>query len=371
MEFIESLHRPANTRLKSCVHVCRFIKNEKYNKKTFREEFFLYILKELNISYLKNLTLDTYGITSYESIEELSNFFKLKRRKEQIQYLEKFNLAKKDKNSTETKVFSLFKTIGYYISLSKIFKLIDNQYSLTKLGIELASYPSQSDFTKLSSRQKLFFFDRIIENDSLFILPLIFWNIILIKYPKIVTGHGEKAKFEDSIKFISEALSHKKFAYKSISWNNYIVVRNKWLEDIDCVGSNGNIKPSFKSKILVCEEAKAYYEQIEKQTKQFVKTYAKPKEKYIENLKTINNIYKKLVREQDRKNYAFINLYDIAEDAKFSYNKMQEFLDYLTQDKENWQKIKLNNVIGAADSRKRFYIRRKPVLNIKILKDLK
>lgn len=325
----------------------------------------------MNTSYINNLTSDTYGITSYESIEKLYDFFKLKKYKEQIQYLQKFNLAKKDKNALETKVFSLFKTIGYYIRLAEIFGLIDKEYKLTELGLKLVSYPSQNDFTKLTLKQKQFFFDRIIEEDILFILPLIFWHIILIKHPKIISGHGEKAKFEDSIKFISDALSHKKFVYTSVSWNNYIVVRNQWLVDIDCIGLNGNIKPSFKLKIFNIEEVKNYYEQIENQAKQFIKLNAKPKEKYKENLQIINKIYKNLVKQQDRKNYAFINLYDIAKEAKFSYNKMQEFLNYLIEDRENWKKVKLNNVIGGADSRKRFYIRRKPILNIKILEDLK
>ncbi|WP_345992679.1 hypothetical protein [Sulfurimonas sp. HSL-1716] len=346
------------------------MKNEKYDKQTFRAEFFLYILNELNHSYENNLTKDTFGITSKESLGVINNLFQNKTKKEKISFLTTFNLAKKDKTDEEKKIFSLFKTVGYYIKLSAIFDLIYKD-SLTDLGLELASYPSKKDFTNLSSKQKSFFFNRIIEKDLLFILPLIFWRTILIKHPKIVSGYGDKAKYENSIKFISEALSHKKFVYTAISWNNYIVVRNQWLKDIDCIGSNGNIKPSFKLKLLDTEESKNYYNQVALQAKQYIKTKVTPLEKYLESLKTINKTYKQLVKEQDRKNYAFINLYDIAQEAKFSYNKMQDFLNHLVLDKENWQRVKLNNVIGGADSRKRFFIRRKPILNIKILEDLK
>lgn len=62
-QFIESLHRPANTRLKTCKHVCNFIKSKSPSKNEFRIQFFFYILNELFYAYAQGTTEDHYGMT--------------------------------------------------------------------------------------------------------------------------------------------------------------------------------------------------------------------------------------------------------------------------------------------------------------------
>lgn len=73
-----------------------------------------------------------------------------------------------------------------------------------------------------------------------------------------------------------------------------------------------------------------------------------------------NNI-KKGLHDQD-----FVNLYDIKKDFHMSFANFEKMLnDYYEYERKN-QLILFSNTVTSIDKRKRFYIRNKPVIKIKI-----
>lgn len=370
-KIISSLHRPANTRLKTCTFVCKFIKNNDVEKSAFRNEFLLDFLIKL-YKYYNNIDEEQiYGLPSKKTVYIVNNKLENLTKKDKLLLLKNFELSKRNKEEDDQRLFSFIKTIGYYISLSETLSLIDKDFNLTEDGKYLSEIISK-DFIKLSQKEKYFFFEKIIMRDTLFILPLIYWKSIVKKYSSLAKGRGERAKYANEAKeFIIEMSSSKNFFYKLRSWDNYIIVRNRWLTDIGCISESGNIKPSYQKIIDTNAQVVHEIENIQNSVKDFLKNKARPKEQYVKNLDLVYNAYKFLIKKYDKKNYAFINLHDLAKELNFSYNKMQIFLNFLVEDKKNWRNVHFNNLIGAADSRKRFAVGNKKVLNIKIVERFK
>ena len=62
----------------------------------------------------------------------------------------------------------------------------------------------------------------------------------------------------------------------------------------------------------------------------------------------------------------FVNLYDIKKDLRMSFENFEKMLnDYYEHERKN-QLILFSNTVTSIDKRKRFYIRNKPVVKIKI-----
>jgi len=68
--FIGSLHRPFNTRLKTCKWVCSFAKT--YRGTNFKNDFFVHIINYLQEFYQKNNSV--YGLPKKETIEVLYQY---------------------------------------------------------------------------------------------------------------------------------------------------------------------------------------------------------------------------------------------------------------------------------------------------------
>ena len=63
----------------------------------------------------------------------------------------------------------------------------------------------------------------------------------------------------------------------------------------------------------------------------------------------------------------FVNLYNICSDMKMNYAKFNAFISEFYESERLKKNIYFINIVSTIDQRKRFYIRKTPVLKIKIL----
>ena len=217
--FIGSLHRPFNTRLKTCKWVCSFAKT--YRGTNFKNDFFVHIINYLQEFYQKNNSV--YGLPKKETIEVLYQYVV---NHQNIQEdLARFGDPQK-KNDTEIdkKLFSNLKAVSYYITLSKNLDLMGPKFLLTEDGLVFASLKSSSKgFMALSSREQLFLTTKIFEKDLIpFLFSLQYYRLKKKYYPSDIEKEETDNLF---LKYLDNLLQIREFKYKQSSWRNYIVVR--------------------------------------------------------------------------------------------------------------------------------------------------
>lgn len=153
---LEGLHRPFNVPLKQLVWVCKFIKtiwkNQRLDCKLSDVSylFFKHHVCELHKRY-KDGEQELEGLIQPKNIELIYaeiNKLGLIEQKELISQV----LNKKRVLDLDKKIYSAYKNTSYYITLAKKLNFIDEKYSLTSEGYELALH--KSNFFKLDSFEK-------------------------------------------------------------------------------------------------------------------------------------------------------------------------------------------------------------------------
>ncbi len=361
--FIGSLHRPFNTRLKTCKWVCSFAKT--YRGANFKNDFFVHIVNYLQEFYQKNDSV--YGLPKKETIEVLYQYVA---NHQNIQEdLARFGDPQK-KNDTEIdkKLFSNLKAVSYYITLSKNLDLIGSKFSLTKDGLVFANLRNSSkSFMSLSSREQLFLTTKIFEND---LIPFLFSLHYYRLKKKYDPSDIEKEETDNLfLKYLDSFLQIREFKYKQSSWRNYITVRESWIEDLDLLSKSYGLKPTYKKLIESNSEWMSAYQIISKIMIEFESNF-KTLSKYHIFKKDLFLAYKRIKKNMIFNNIGYVNLYDIKDELKISFKDFESMLNRLTEDNNNRRKVFFNNIIAAVDHRKRFKVKNSAVLNIRITKAL-
>ena len=362
IKIIKSLHRPFNTRLMTCKWVCRFAKD--YNGFNFKNDFFLYLVKFLYTHYL-NEKNNIYGLPAKDTITVLYEYISSHNNIEDD--IARFNNpSKKNQTEIDKKLFSNLKAALYYITLSKNLGLIGSKNKLTNYGYLLGSMRQSSKrFTILTSKEKLFLFDRILCHDF---VPIIF-GISYYRLKKIYNPTDRELDETDLsfLKLLDDFLEIREFKYKQSSWRNYIKVRESWIEDLEALSqSHYGLKPSYFRRIKSNDNMYNTYLKINDMVLRFEKDSFKTLAKYRDFKINLYKSYMKIKVKKVFRNIGYVNLYDIKKDLNISFGELEIMLNRLTKDEYNRRKVFFNNIISAIDSRKRFKIRNSAVLNIRI-----
>jgi len=368
IKYIKSLHRPYNSRLKTTKWVCEFCNkpNTKYKRLncSFTIQFYLYLINKLYRIYNSNIEFDNYGLPSKSIIFNVNNFFQEYSLKAQVSVVEQCTSS--NQNNTEKiqkQIFSSFKAASYFITFSKnTLNLIDKKNRITELGYELLKIRN-INFLKLSKKEQNFFLREVARNDLFMLMSQVYFNRYEKKYKL-----SKQDKEELFLRFINNQLNFielKEFNYTKVSFDNYMKVRNKWIEELDLVGKNGLIKPSKKKYIFQYVVENNFWE-FENSIMQFEKQELKQVIRYIELKRRFINTYEELLEKKTIKQYKYVNIYDIMKEMKMSFNKMQSFLDFFVKDSKYRYQLHFNNIVHSIDSRKRYLVRNSQVINIMI-----
>ena len=361
--FISSLHRPFNTRLKTCKWVCSYAKG--YQDTNFKNDFFLYIIEKLQYFYQNNDYI--YGLPKKETIDFLHQYISNHPNIKEI-LIEFGNPKKKNETEIDKKLFSNLKAVSYYITLSKNLGLIGSKFMLTEEGLTFANLrDSNKGLMILSSKEQIFLIQKILENDLIPFLFTLFYYRLKKKYnPSDIEIEETNMLF---LNCLDTFLNLREFKYKQSSWRNYIKVRERWIEDLELLSKTYNLKPTYKKLIednLVWIDT---YQEISLKMVEFEKIF-KTLDKYRIFKKNLYTAYKCIKKTMIFSNIDYVNLYDIKNELKISYSELEMMLNRLTEDTNNRRKVFFNNVIAAVDQRKRFKVKNNLVLNIRITKVL-
>lgn len=368
IKFIKSLHRPYNARLKTVKWVCEFCSkpNKKYKKLecSFTIQFYLFLIEKLFRLYNDNKDFDNYGLPSRNNIINVHNVLFGLPINFRIHLIEKcFNTKHNKDEKIYKQIYSSYKSASYFITFTKkVLNFIDKRNNLTDTGNELMKIRNMK-LLKLSTKEQKFFIKEIAKKDLFMIVTLVYFNKFEKKYEL-----SKQEKIDLFLSFLNIFLDNKEFNYTKRSLSNYMIVRNKWIEELDLVGKSGTIKPS---KLIILKNIDKYnvlenyilsLKKIEREKLKKVLVYKKRRTQFIK-------AYKKLLALKTIKEYKYINLYDIKLTMNLSYNKMKYFLERFVKDENYKYKVHFNNIVYSIDSRKRFIIRNSPVLNIMISED--
>ena len=355
LHYIPSLHRPFNQQLKTARWVCEFVFNskEKITGSNFNIKFYIYLIKLLNKEYKKNKLTEYNGLPSETAINSVFEF--LKGKNEEVLIREIPLIVKERTSSIDRQIYSTYKAASYFINLAKDkFNLLDEKNHLTENGKILTTF--KSTFFKLSSKEKEFFFARILEVDFHFFMSNCFFSKLQKKY-KLRDITVEQFDFLDKFYDI------KHFNFTSSSLDNFNKVRSYWIKELDVLDVKGNIKKKYIK--IINEKFNDLYEELNVKFEIYEKENFRIRKKYIERRNKFLELYK-TCSHKNIFDLGFINLYQIKDEMKISSENYQLFLEEFYEQEKNNLNIFFNNTVNSIDRRKRFYIRNRPVINIKI-----
>jgi len=365
--YIKSLHRPFNTRLKTIKWVCEFAST--YDGNQFKIDFFIFIVDFLNAEYEKCESI--YGLPKKETISNLLEFINSTDNIKDV-LLEFNNPSKKNVKPIDKQLFSNIKAVSYYITMAKNLGFIKKE-KLTEKGLELVNCRnSPKSFIVLTQKEQDIFINQLLEYDFIPFNFTIFYTYFENKYR---LTDNEKLQFNEKIlKDLDKFLNTRDFKLKRQSWKNYIIVRQSWIKDLELIQSNNVIKSKFKALASLQSLQDKEYNKISELMLKFEKNFFKKLEKYKIFKKNLYSAYNIVKKKNLFKSIGYINLYDIKKILNINFNQFEIFLEMLITEEvskrkssdQYIRKIFFNNIVSAIDTRKRFNINKTQVLNIKI-----
>lgn len=355
--YIKSLHRPYNQNLNSVKWVCKFIKDKNNNNEIFKSDFYVdfyvYLIKKLYNLYKKNPNESlTHGIPSFDSVKKSYDSI-IGISKERKKRIINESLTKRE-NEIEKSIFTTYKATSYFINLAKDkLQLIDTNNKLKENGELLVSYRS-NDF-KLSKKERRILFSSIVKSDFHFFISL----ALLQKVQKKVKNLSvEEIHFE----FLIEKFNIRHFRYTEASnEKNYSKVREHWINDLNFLDKNLNIKKEFL-EIIINEGFEDSYRIIKKQVENYYKEKIVSKSKLQDMIDFFIDIYETIPKNE----LGFISLQDIANRMKMGKKLFQIFISDFYELEKNKYNIFFNNVVKAISGKNQYFIRNRPVVNIRI-----
>lgn len=351
------MHRPYNQNLNSVKWVCKFIKdknsNNEISKSDFYVEFYLYLIKKLYNLYKKNPNESlTHGIPSFDSIKKSYDTI-IGISKDKKKRIINESLAKRE-NEFEKSIFSTYKATSYFINLAKDkLEFVDHNNKLKHIGEKLVSYRS-NDF-RLSKKEKEVLFSSIIKSDFHFFISL---SLLKKAQKKVKNLSIEEIHFE----FLVEKFDIRHFRYTEASnEKNFSKVREHWIKDLDFLDKNFNIKKTFLD-ILFNEGLEEPYKKVKKLVDEYYKEKIVSKSKFQEKIDFFIEIYETTPKNE----LGFLSLQDIANQMKMGKKSFQNFISEFYESEKNKYNIFFNNVVQAISGKNQYFIRNRPVVNIRI-----
>lgn len=351
------MHRPYNQNLNSVKWVCRFIKdknsNNEVSKSDFYVEFYIYLIKKLYNLYKKNPTESlTHGIPSFDSVKKsYDNIIGVS--KERKKKIINQSISKRE-SDIDKSIFSTYKATSYFINLAKDkLDFIDLDNKLKNTGKILISL--RSNEFKLSKKEKELVFSSIIINDFHFFISL----ALLQKVQKKIKNLSiEEIHFE----FLVDKFNIRHFRYTEASnEKNFSKIREHWINDLNFLDRNFNIKKSFL-EIIIKDGFEELYINVKKQVDEYYKEKIMSKSKVQEKIDSFIEIYETTPKNE----LGFLSLQEIAKKMNMGKKSFQSFISDFYELKKNKYSIFFNNVVQAISGKNQYFIRNRPVVNIRI-----
>ncbi|OXB07817.1 hypothetical protein [Flavobacterium pectinovorum] len=355
--FIASLHRPFSQQLKTTKWVCDFIASSKTNIQSsqLNLEFYYYLINILYKEYQRETPTEFNGLPSDSAVYNIYEYLKTKSKTKFIEEIP--GIIKSRNTALERQIYSTYKAASYFVNLAKDkFGLVDDKNKLTYTGNSLIAI--RSNFYKLSTVEKEFFFVRILEADFHLFLTLCLFNKLEKKY-------SLKGTIDEQLDFIDKFLKISHFKFTSASLSNYNIVRTYWAEIIGVLNSQGNIRKKYIDIINDNEKFRESFLNLSGLFLKFEKENFKSKISYHTRKAIFVKSYKNCLK-QNISDLGYINLYDIKQQMRISSQNFQVFLAEFYELEKNNLSIFFNNTVNSIDRRERFYIRNRPVIKIKI-----
>lgn len=355
--YIASLHRPFSQQLKTTKWVCEYIttSKDKITSASLNLGFYYYLINVLHKEYIKETPIEFNGLPSDSAINNIYEYLKSLSEKKFIEEIPK--IIKSRNTPLERQIYSTYKAASYYVNLAKDkFGLVNDKNKVTVYGLELLTM--KSNFFKLSSNEKAFYFRRILEADfHLFITHCLF--------AKLEKRYSLKKTTDYQLEFIDKFLMIGHFNFTSSSLENYNIVRGYWVETLDIIDANGNIRKKYITNINLDDKFRVLFEQISILFSKFEKENFKTKKNYLIRKNKFIDVYKQFMKNNIN-DLGFVNLYDVKKQMRISSDKFQVFLSDFYELEKNSLNIYFSNTVNSIDRRDRFFIRNRPVIKIKI-----
>jgi hypothetical protein len=337
--------------------VCKFIKDKNSNgeisKSDFYVEFYIYIIKKFYNLYEKNAKESlTHGIPLYDSVKKSYDSI-IGISKEQKKRIINESLGERE-NEFQKSIFSTYKATSYFINLAKDkLEFVDHNNKLKSTGERLISYRS-NDF-KLSKKEKEVLFSSIIKSDFHFFISL---SLLQKVQKKVKNLSIEEIHFE----FLVEKFNIRHFRYTEASnEKNFSKVREHWIKDLDFLDKNFNIKKAFL-EIILNEGFEEPYKKVKKLVGDYYKEKIVSKSKFQEKIDVFTEVYETTPKNE----LGFLSLQDIADQMKMGKKSFQNFISEFYESEKNKYNIFFNNVVQAISGKNQYFIRNRPVVNIRI-----
>ena len=337
--------------------VCEFIEqknsNNEISRSDFYVEFYIYLIKKLYNLYKKNPTESlTHGIPSFESVKKSYNSI-IRVSKERKKKIINEALTER-KDDAERSIFSTYKATSYFINLAKDkLGFVDSNNQLTPTGKALISFRSNS--FKLSKKEKEVIFSSIIKNDFHFFISL---SLLRKVEKKIKNLSIEEIHFD----FLVDKFDVKHFRYTEASnEKNFSKVREHWINDLDFLDKNFNIKKSFLEIILQNGFGDSYLK-VKNQVDDYYKEKIVSKSRFQKKIDFFVEVYETTSKNE----LGFISLQDIANKMNMGKKTFQSFIAQFYELEKNKYNIFFNNIVQAISGKNQYFIRNRPVVNIKI-----
>ncbi|WP_370697381.1 hypothetical protein [Fibrella musci] len=346
--------------LKATKWVCMFIyKNDVSVKKSeFNYKFYFFLVDRLNKEYKSTDIKELNGLPSPTSISNVYNYFKALEKTDRIKSIE--NILREERESLIHKqIYTTYKAASYYVNMAKDkLKIITEENELTEKGKELIRM--KSSFFKLSVQEKNFYFERLIEVDSLMILTIPLFKKLSFKYKR-------KEYTELQLEFLEIYYKIRYSYFTKTSLSNYEAVREHWVENLNLLDKNLNLRAHYKNIIFTKTDHASIYTKILENFDDYKKNHFKINNKYNINREMFEINYQINIDRGSSDN-GYVNLYDIKEKMNLSHSAFESFLNDYNHKEKKSRVIFFSNLVNSIDRRQRFEVKGVPVLKIKIRK---
>ena len=351
---IVSLHRPYHSPLWIARWVCEYVQFyvSKHDKKKINgAKFFIWYVYRLRKLYAKNGQINEY--VSRKTVDEVCDYF------------DKFSSAEKEElldgilhtrrvTGIERHIYSVYKASTYAVNLAEDKLGLVLGKKLTNAGEQL--HLCRTPSTKISKEDKVILLQQILEKDFYFFVPY-----CLLQAYRREGIEPDEAIFEFSEKYYPVT----RFDYTHCSHDNYTKVRKQWINQLSLLTTTNRLR-NWVKKVIISHDS-SQYAIMQEQVEKFVRAGKKLMSQKGE-LDGMYKVYTSLLDTSDGSGY--VNLYDIMTKMRKGYERFNSLLQLYYEERSRKENIYLINIIATMDVRKRFMVRGKPVMKIKIQKKI-
>lgn len=359
IKVLHSLHRPYQCPLWIVKWICCFYEKRIHSAKgyllydDFMVDMYFCILGWLRKYYPEDCCA---GIPSKDAINAVLDYFEQYNMECRTSMLKEILVKSIRSKGIEKQVYSTYKAVSYYNNLTKE-KLHFVDTADKCIYWEYSSFKHFKYHFGIAKNDRAVFMRQVLIYDAHFFLSL----ILLHKYSKKYGLKVEDLVFE----FLQKFYTIPRFDFVSQSHQNYYEVRRHWIEQLCAITKTGALSPILNRCIR--ENCQLY--SLRNDILNNIKLYVgdlKKKSAYLKNSVLFYKSYKNNLNIQKDKS-GFVNLYNICSDMKMNYAKFNAFISEFYESERLKKNIYFINIVSTIDQRKRFYIRKTPVLKIKIL----